>query len=742
MSKLAKRIEYFFLQMARQLRRIRRANPLATSREEANRQAALFRLSAELAEAVDEREIHQRLVSGLHATLGYEIVAVFEVETGTSIRHLRSFAGYQNPESPLPEGKGISEAPILNGKLQYTPDVSKTAKYFYGAGGSEVDVPIKVRKEVVAILVAERTMIDGFDKDDIDVLTAAANIAGLALEKTGLIAEEHQRVEQLEALRKTSREITGQLDLDSLLLSIVDRAAKLLNATGGELGLVENEKIRLVVSHKIGPGQKGRLLTLGQGLMGQVAKSGEALLIEDYQDWPHRLNEYPDIHSTICVPLKLGDRVLGCFTTARMKDRTVFTDDDLYLLKLFAQQAVVAVENARLFEASEKEIERRKAAQLEVSRQKEYYKALLVNNPEAVVVANIEGNIISWNPRAEELFGYSFAEVEGRNLDVFLAADATLFDEAKKNTQLLIDSMLVHKSTQRTRKDGSLIDVELLALPIFVEGEKTGFIAIYHDLTAVKRTERELVTQNKRLSRDMELAGEIQKGIVRSDLPKIPGWDISAKLSPALEASGDFYAIRELPNGHLSILIADVLDKGVGAALIMALTWTLFRISTQEYGDQPARMFREINNSLIMDTESDQFLTAFYAVLEPETGKLRYCNAGHNPPYLFPLKTRRSLEELRRTGMPLGIDIDERWEEKEVQITENEMLVMYTDGLTEGINDSEKEYGEGRLQKVLRGKKRASARQVRQAIFDSFKDFVGDQPQFDDIGLIVLKKES
>jgi PAS domain S-box-containing protein len=720
---------------------MRRANPIATSREEANRQAALFRLSAELAEPLTDDEIYEQLVSGLHATLGYEIVAVFTVEKGTSIRHLSAYAGYQDPKSPLPEGVGISEAAVLDGKQHYVPDVSKTPKYFYGAGGSEVDVPVKVRNEVASVLVAERTVIDGFDKEDIDVLAAAANIAGLALEKNRLIAKEQRRVEQLEALRKTSREITGELDLDALLLSIVDRAAKLLNATGGELGLVEDGKIRLVVSHNIGPGQQGRLLTMGKGLMGSVAQSGEAKVIEDYQQWPDRLAEYPDIHSTVCVPLKLGGRVLGCFTTARMNDYRAFSDDDLYLLTLFAQQAVVAVENARLYEESQMEILRRREAQLEVSRQKEYYKALLVNNPEAVVVADIEGNIISWNPRAEELFGYSFAEVEGRNLDIFLAADASLFDEARENTQLLIDSRLVHKSTQRTRKDGSLVDVELLALPIFVDKEKTGFIAIYHDLTEAKGRERELIAQNDRLSRDMELAGEIQKGFVRGELPQVSGWEISAKLLPAREASGDFYSIRELPDGQLSILIADVLDKGVGAALIMALTWTLFRISTQEYGHKPERVFREVNQHLIQDTKSDQFLTAFYGVLDPQTGILRYCNAGHNPPYLFPLKTRGKLDELRRTGMPLGIELNERWEEKEVVITENEMLLMYTDGLTEGINSREQLYGEQRLQKVMRGKRRATARQVRKAIIDSFHDFIGAQAQSDDIGLIVVKRK-
>jgi len=604
-----------------------------------------------------------------------------------------------------------------------------------------VDLPITANREIVAVLVAENHRPDAFTLEDTEALEAAANIAGLALEKAQLISDEVRRVGQLEALRETTTDILGELDLNQLLNSILERASSLLKADGGELGLIEGENIRIMVSYNFGR-ETGRTLKIGQGLMGSVAQNGEAMLIEDYQQWPQHLPDYDEIHSTLCAPLKVRDKVIGCFTTARFDAGRPFRPADLDLLRLFAQQAAVAMENARLFEQSQREIERRVEADKQLRHSREYYKALFMNNPEAVVVTDVEGNITSWNPAAETLFGYSFADVDGRNLDLFLAADEILYMEATRNTERVISEGRVHETVQRTRKDGSLVDVEVLSLPIYVQEELAGIIAIYHDLTEIKKAERTLLEQNQKMGRELQLAGEIQSGFMRSNLPKVPGWDISATLRPANETSGDFYSIRSLSDGRVAILIADVVDKGVGAALTMALTWTLFRVTPLRVGWHPSLVFTEVNQRLIRETESDQFLTAFYAILDPESGELIYCNAGHNPAFLQPLKAGEEPVPLIRTGMPLGISEEERWGEKSIHLDENQVLVLYTDGLTEGLNSKLQVYGEERLKRVLKGKRRVNAEGISRAILESFDAFVGGQDQSDDLAMIVLRKAS
>jgi len=245
--------------------------------------------------------------------------------------------------------------------------------------------------------------------------------------------------------------------------------------------------------------------------------------------------------------------MLGVFTTARADEGRKFNAEDLHLLNLFAQQAAIAVENARLFDQAQREIEMRARMQEEVSHQKEYYEALLVNNPVAVVSADLNANVISWNPMAETLFGYREEEVVGMPLDDFVANQESLMDQAKENTFHVLNRGRVQKTTKRTRKDGSLVDVELLALPTIIGGEKVGFIALYHDITEQKRFERELRAKNEKMTNELELAGEIQTSFLPRQMPTLTGWDFAARLQPARETSGDFFDLQQLPNGSISV---------------------------------------------------------------------------------------------------------------------------------------------------------------------------------------------
>ncbi len=706
------------------------------------RAKALFRLSADLAEVIEEKDVCQRVVDGLHATLGYDYIALFILDETTNQRNLAASVGFNHPATPLLPGQGLSEAPFLTGKIQYTADVTKDERYSYGVGGSEVDVPIWIGDTVKGGLVIESKQTNAFDQDDFDVLIATAHITGLAIDKSRIVAEERKRGNELEALRATMTEITAELDLPTLLRQIVERAATLLNATGGELGLYneENEEIRIVVSHNLGKDYVGSVQKLGEGLMGKVAESCEALIIDDYLEWSGKLPEYDCIYSSLGVPLIVGKRLLGIFTTVTTNKKRKFDSNDLHLLNLFAHQAAIAIENARLFKQTQKEIDQRKKILKEVSHQKEYYEALLVNNPEAVVTANPNGAIISWNPSAEKLFGYTYDEVVGNNLDDFVANHESIRQDALRNTNQVINEGQVQSTCKRTRKDGSFVDVELLALPIIVAEEKIGFIAIYHDLTEIKTIERELRKKNDKMSRELALAGEIQASFLPRNLPNIKGWQISSILKSASETSGDFFDIRYLPNGNLSILIADVIDKGVGAALFMSLCWSLFRIISDRFETKPHRVFSEINRRILTDTKSGQFVTVFYGVLDPKTGEFIYCSAGHCPIYIIKNNKSKDYLRLTNTGMPIGIEKNEKWDQKNALLEEGDFMVLYTDGIIEGENQEGEFYGEKRLRKVLQENSGESAEAIKKHILEDLHKFLGNRPQSDDIALIVIKR--
>ena len=471
---------------------------LVAERAQARRQAALFRLSAELAATLDEAEVCRRVVDGLHDTLGYDFVVLFLVDETTGDRVLAASVGFVEPVTPLPPGQGLSERPLLDGQLHYMPDVTQDPRYFYGMGGSEVDVPIRIGEEVLGVLTAENKQRDAFSQDDFEVLTAAAQQAGLAIEKARLLAAERRRADQLEALRTTMADITSELELSALLRVIVERAAGLLDATGGELGLYDeaSQEIRIVVSN-LGEDYVGTRLGLGEGAMGRVAETGEPLIIKDYHAWEGGLTQYSNIRATLAAPLKVGGRLVGVFTTATTDPVRQFSPADLHLLNLFAQQAAIAIENARLYDQAQREIAERRKFEEEIRRQKEYFEALFVNNPVAVVTADLDGVVVSWNPMAEKLFGYTQEEVIGNDLDDFVANDDSIRAEAVGYTHQVINVGRVQVATRRTRKDGSLVDVELLALPVILAGEKVGFIAIYHDVTERKRFEEEIRRQKE-----------------------------------------------------------------------------------------------------------------------------------------------------------------------------------------------------------------------------------------------------
>ena len=487
--------------MRRKLRRFWRklTNPLRPEDGDVWRQAALVRLSTDLAATIEEQDVCDKVVEGLHETLGYDFLALFLVDESTGKRMLVAHRGFIDPPSPLGPGEGLSERPMLNGKLHYTPDVDEIKHYYYGMGGSEVDVPIRIDGEVRGVLTAESKQKHAFNEKDFEILTAAAHQAGLAIEKSRLLAAERKRVEELDALQTTLAELTAELDLSTLLEAIVVRAAALLDATGGELGLYDEKlkEVRIVVSHNLGEHFVGTSHPLGEGAMGRVAESGEPLVIDDYHEWEGGLPQYPDFHSTMAVPLCIGDRLVGVFTTTTSDPVRKFDADDLHLLTMFAQQAAVAIENARLFEQAQREIIEREKAQEEILRQKEYYESLFINNPVAVVTADNAGTIISWNPMAEQLFGYRSDEVLGENIDDIVANHESIREEGLRYTKQMVETGAVRATTKRSRKDGTLVDVDLLALPVLIAGENVGFIAIYHDISEIKRIESELQRQKE-----------------------------------------------------------------------------------------------------------------------------------------------------------------------------------------------------------------------------------------------------
>jgi sigma-B regulation protein RsbU (phosphoserine phosphatase) len=258
---------------------------------------------------------------------------------------------------------------------------------------------------------------------------------------------------------------------------------------------------------------------------------------------------------------------------------------------------------------------------------------------------------------------------------------------------------------------------------------------------ALRGLQRQLQEANKRFERELALAGNLQASFFPTEPPNIPNWSLSVILQPAAETSGDFYDVFTLPDEHVGILVADVVDKGAAAALYMALSWTLIRTYAAEYPLQPERVLSAVNQRIISDTDSSRFVTVFYGILNPSDGTLTYCNAGHNPPYLKRINKREPGVWLSKTGVLLGMFEDETWEQDVVQINPGDIMALYTDGVTESQSTKGDLFGTKRLEKTVDAQKTQSAKVVQKSILKAIADFRGTMPQHDDIALVIVARE-
>jgi GAF domain-containing protein len=246
----------------------------------------------------------------------------------------------------------------------------------------------------------------------------------------------------------------------------------------------------------------------------------------------------------------------------------------------------------------------------------------------------------------------------------------------------------------------------------------------------------------ERLERELQLAREIQLAFLPRHLPELPGWELAARWHTAREVGGDFYDVIELSPDRVGIVIADVADKGMPAALFMTLTRTLVRAAAHEF-TSPGMTLTRVNDTLVSDTQQGAFVTVFYGVLECKTGKLHYANAGHNPPLLF--YRSGGIERLTRTGVALGILEDNPVSEHTIQMDPGDYLILYTDGVTETFSPDGRIFGENRLQMALtaeisEGRNATTAASLLDGVEARLEEFSGRATPDDDLTLVALTR--
>jgi serine phosphatase RsbU (regulator of sigma subunit)/predicted ester cyclase len=246
------------------------------------------------------------------------------------------------------------------------------------------------------------------------------------------------------------------------------------------------------------------------------------------------------------------------------------------------------------------------------------------------------------------------------------------------------------------------------------------------------------VRKRERVEHDLSVARSIQQASLPKEVPTLEGWQISPYYQPAREVGGDFYDFHLLPEGRLGLVVGDATGKGVPAALVMSTTCGMLRLAAQSH-TSPAEMLQGVNEVLFPNIPTNMFVTCFYAILEPNSGRLSYANAGHDLPYLH---RNGYAEELRARGMPLGLMPGMRYEEKETIVHSGQAALLYSDGLVEAHDPEGDMFGFPRLRTLI-AERAEEERPLGEVLLEELYSFTGEGwEQEDDITLLTLKRSA
>lgn len=244
------------------------------------------------------------------------------------------------------------------------------------------------------------------------------------------------------------------------------------------------------------------------------------------------------------------------------------------------------------------------------------------------------------------------------------------------------------------------------------------------------------VLEKERLEKELQVAAEIQKGILPDKIPAIKGLDISATYLPAREMSGDFYDVFHLDEQKLAFVVADVAGKGVPASLLVANMQASLR-AYLEFSDDILSIVGRVNEKIIASSTPDRFITFFIGLYDLRENTFTYINAGHNPPLYIQGGVQG--RELSTGGIFLGM-MPWQYQSEKVFVAKNSMLVLYTDGLVEAMNERDEEFGEERLKQLVAAHLNLSALEMRKIIVSNVQQHCGNIPLQDDLTLLIIKR--
>lgn len=654
---------------------------------------------------------------------------------------------------------------------------------------SSIAVPLFSSNEVIGVLTLAHQSEGRYGTETSMIATTFASYAAVAIENAHLYtsAQEDawsstvllQVAESMHAISTTDELLSTIVRLTPLLVGINQCALYLHNPnthafdmkkwygftpSEGEVSLKDGDSVGLI----------------------RVQATMAPVFIEDLQ---HELGissfSIQDSTGTlVLVPLISHDELLGLFlvshnSTGEFGVSNKFTSQTLAILSGIAQQTSVALENIRLVENRQEEA---------------YITAVLLQVAQAVVSQNNLHDILEtvvhllsilvgldasliylWDVETSKFTinnATSSVQSEADQLvgKVFHPGDNWILDQVFTSDQMVACPIPDQESTLGNWESINCQPVAdlnlameqnwLLGFPLSIKGvfygvliaRESNVLPAFHNkrIELIKGVAQQttLAIQNEwlkkemvgreRMEREFQLAREIQKTFLPESTPTLEGWDFDLKWQTAREVGGDFYDLFETKDKKLAIVIADVSDKGMPAALYMTVTRTLIR-ATAQTAVSPAAILERVNSLLEMESRNGMFVTAFLAFLDPMTGVVTYANAGHNLPIWFK-SSKKECQRLEMDGIALAVTSEARYINKKITLGKDDYLLLYTDGVTEASTADDELFTEPRLYELISNTTLSSSGELLKTIENAIQEFRAGEPPSDDLTMISIHR--
>jgi serine phosphatase RsbU (regulator of sigma subunit)/putative methionine-R-sulfoxide reductase with GAF domain len=741
------------------------ARALARERARARQLALVDTVARETASILDMDALLPKLANAIQRAFGYYFVGLFLIDERNGEIECR--AATQPAELGLRRaaGVGLVGAAIGDARTLRIPDVSAEPRFLATPhlpnARSEAVVPLFLKDQVIGALDLQSDNTGMFSADDEAYLELLAQQVAVAVGDARLYEAEREQAWQSAAMLQVADVARSAETLEDAMEAIV-RLSQMLSGV---------DACAILVRASPGPGFEIAAVE-GQLSDHEHLAPGDEILVEDIpalaRMMASRLPEAADMPGrlrlpAIALPMVARDELQAAMIVLSEGGHPSSTRR-MDLLAGLASQAAVVLDAVRANVAREEEAWAT-AALLEVAQ--------AVNEEKSVEV--IVDRVVRLTPL---MVGVDVCAVFVRDAETGAcklagsagvarsARDALLAMDGRTEcwaAWLADPSILAAPALSQTPAPiaQALAIAHTAALPLTARGVLVGAmvvgarhaermprdraLSILHGIAQQSamaidgaRLYQESL-QAQRLEHELSLAREIQRSFLPRKLPAPEGWSIAADWQAARQVGGDFYDFIELQDGRFGVAVADVADKGVPAALFMALTRSLLRGAAFS-GREPNAVLKRVNRLVLADTRSDLFVTMFYAILDTRSGETHYANAGHNLP--MHARANGDLESLAGSGMAIGVIEPIEPPLREFFVAAGDALMLYTDGLVDALNADGEEFGMERLTSAFHAASPLSAAEIVDTVMTAVRDHTGGEVPFDDQTVVVIKRDT